>query len=34
MEITLTNHLPNGDTQNFWLWMKCESLVFCVGWLF
>ena len=26
MEITLTNHLPNGDTQNFWLWMKCENL--------
>ena len=26
MEITLTNYLPNGDTQNFWLWMKCENL--------
>ena len=26
MEITLTNNLPNEDTQNFWLWMKCENL--------
>jgi hypothetical protein len=26
MEITLTNNLSNGDTQNFWLWIKCENL--------
>ena len=26
MEMTLTNYLANGDTQNFWFWLKCENL--------